>query len=73
MVLPVVQYAGPKRQLVREAMRLLSRTGVRIDGVLLNEVDLERDAYHDSGYYSHHHCGDRPARGDVKYRRKRAG
>jgi capsular exopolysaccharide synthesis family protein len=73
MVLLVVQYAGPKRQLVREAIRLLSRTGVRTAGVLLNKVDLERDAYYYSGYYSYYHYGDRSARGDVTHGRKRAG
>lgn len=73
MVLLVVQYAGPKRQLVREAMRLLLRTGVRIAGVLLDKVDLERDAYYYSGYDSHYHCGERPATGGAKEGRAKAG
>ncbi len=73
MVLLVVQYAGPKRQLVREAMRLLLRTGVRIAGVLLNKVDLERDAYYYSGYYSYYHYGERPATGGAKEGRAKAG
>jgi capsular exopolysaccharide synthesis family protein len=58
MLLLVVQYGGPKRQMVRESMRQLGRTGVRIAGVLLNKVDLERDSYYYSGYYSHYHYGD---------------
>jgi succinoglycan biosynthesis transport protein ExoP len=73
MVLLVVQYAGPKRQLVREAMRLLGRTGVRIAGVLLNKVDLERDAYYYSGYYSYYHYGERPAGAGAGGGRAKAG
>jgi capsular exopolysaccharide synthesis family protein len=73
MVLLVVQYAGPKRQPVQKAMRLLSRTGVRLAGVLLNKVDLERDAYYYSGYYSYYHYGDRPTRGGAKEGRAKAG
>jgi Mrp family chromosome partitioning ATPase len=67
MVLMVVQYGGPKRQVVRESMRQLGRTGVRIAGTLLNKVDVERDSYYYSGYYAYYHYGDESR----KARRKR--
>jgi capsular exopolysaccharide synthesis family protein len=53
----VVQYGSTRRQVVREAIRLLSRTPVRIAGVLLNKVDIERDHYYYSGYYSYTRYG----------------
>jgi len=49
----VVQYGSTRRQVVREAIRLLSRTGVRIAGTLLNQVDIEHDHYYYAGYYSY--------------------
>jgi Mrp family chromosome partitioning ATPase len=53
----VVQYGSTRRQIVREAIRLLSRTGTHIAGVLLNRVDVERDHYYYSGYYSYTRYG----------------
>ena len=53
----VVQYGSTKRQIVREAIRLLSRTGTHIAGVLLNRVDVERDHYYYAGYYSYTRYG----------------
>jgi capsular exopolysaccharide synthesis family protein len=73
MVLLVVQYGGPKRQVVREAVRLLGRTGVRIAGVLLNKVDFERDSYYYAGYYSYYHYGDDPKVKAKKAKRAKAG
>ncbi len=52
MALLVIQYGHAKRQVVREALRSLARTGVRIPGALLNKVDVERDHYYYSYYYS---------------------
>ncbi|MFN2289801.1 MAG: CpsD/CapB family tyrosine-protein kinase, partial [Anaerolineae bacterium] len=52
LVLLVVQYGHARRQLIRDAVRSLSRTGVRIAGCLLNKVDVERDHYYYSYYYS---------------------
>jgi capsular exopolysaccharide synthesis family protein len=53
----VVQSGSTRRQTVREAVRLLGRTGTHIAGVILNKVDLERDHYYYSGYYSYTHYG----------------
>ena len=53
----VVQYGSTKRQIVRETIRLLSRTPVRIAGVLLNKVDLERDHSYYGGYYAYTRYG----------------
>lgn len=57
LVLLVIQYAGAKRQVVHESVRLLSRTGVRVAGALLNKVDMKRDSYYYSTYYSYYHYG----------------
>lgn len=57
MALLVVQYGGPKRGLVREAIRLLSRTGTLLPGAVLNKIDLERDHYYYSTYYSYYQYG----------------
>jgi capsular exopolysaccharide synthesis family protein len=57
LVVLVVQYGSTRRQIVREAIRLLNRTGTRIAGVLLNQVDVERDHYYYSGYYSYTRYG----------------
>ena len=46
-----------KREVVRESVRMLGRTGTRIAGVLLNKVDIERDKYYYSGYYSYARYG----------------
>jgi capsular exopolysaccharide synthesis family protein len=57
LVVLVVQYGSTRRQIVREAIRLLNRTGTRIAGVLLNKVDIERDHYYYTGYYSYTRYG----------------
>ncbi|RLE26930.1 MAG: hypothetical protein DRJ65_04355 [Acidobacteria bacterium] len=57
MVLAVVKYGGPRRQVVADAMRTLKRSGVRVAGVLLNNVDIERDHYYSTYYYSYYHYG----------------
>lgn len=56
MVLLVVEYGSTKREVVREAARLLNRARVRIVGALLNKVDVERDQYYYS-YYSYYRYG----------------
>ena len=53
----VVQYGSTKREIVRETVRMLGRTGTRIAGVILNKVDIERDQYYYSGYYSYARYG----------------
>jgi len=58
LVVLVVQYGSTRRQVVREAIRLLGRTGTHIAGVLLNKVDIERDHYYYAGYYSYTRYGD---------------
>lgn len=57
MVLAVVKYGGPRRQVVADAMKTLRRSGVRVAGVLLNNVDIERDHYYSTYYYSYYHYG----------------
>ena len=57
LVVLVVQYGSTKRQVVREMVHLLNRTGTHIAGILLNQVDVERDHYYYSGYYSYRHYG----------------
>jgi capsular exopolysaccharide synthesis family protein len=57
IALLVVEYGSTRRQVVREAVRLMSRTPVHIAGVLLNKIDLERDHYYYSGYYSYTRYG----------------
>jgi len=52
MVLVVIQYGHARKQLIRDALRGLSRTGVRVAGCLLNKVDVDRDHYYYSYYYS---------------------
>jgi len=51
MVLLVVEYSKTRRQMAKGTIRLLARAGVRLAGVVLNKVDLERDHY----YYSTYH------------------
>jgi len=57
MVLVVVKYGGPRRQVVAGAMRVLARSGIRVAGVLLNNVDIERDHYYSTYYHSYYHYG----------------
>ena len=73
MLLLVVQYGGARRELVREAVRLLSRTGVRIAGAILNQVDMEKDHYYYSGYYSYYHYGEDAASNGKRKRKANAG
>ena len=57
----VVQYGGPKRQVVREGLKNLRRSGVRIPGAVINRVDVERSYYYYSSYYSSHYYTSDPA------------
>jgi capsular exopolysaccharide synthesis family protein len=57
MAVVVAAYGSTKRHLVREACRQLGRSGVRIAGILLNKVDVDRDHYYYSTYYSYYHYG----------------
>ena len=61
MAVFVVQYGGPKRQLVREGLKNLRRSGVRIPGAVINRVDVERSYYYYSSYYSSHYYTSDPA------------
>ena len=61
MALFVVQYGGPKRQMVREGLKNLSRSGVHIPGAVINRVDVERSYYYYSSYYSSHYYTSDPA------------
>jgi capsular exopolysaccharide synthesis family protein len=70
MILLVVQYGGPRRQMARDTIRQLSRAGTRIAGVLFNFVDLEREhyyyyssAYYRYGYYYRYRYGENDAEG----------
>jgi len=56
LVLLVIEYAKTKRQVIKEAVRQLTRTNVRLAGALLNKVDLDRDQYYYS-YYSYYRYG----------------
>ncbi|MCJ7755609.1 MAG: polysaccharide biosynthesis tyrosine autokinase, partial [Thermoanaerobaculales bacterium] len=53
----VVQYGSTKREIVREAVRLLGRTGTHLAGVVLNKVEVDRDPYYYGGYYSYARYG----------------
>lgn len=57
MLVLVVEYGGPRRQLVRDGLRMLQRSGVRVAGLVLNKVDIERDHYYYSSYYAYYHYG----------------
>ncbi len=57
LTLMVALYGSTRRQIVREAVRLLGRTGTRIAGAVLNQVDVERDPYYYGGYYSYTRYG----------------
>jgi succinoglycan biosynthesis transport protein ExoP len=57
IALLVVEYGITKREIVREAVRLLGRTGTHIAGVILNKVEVERDPYYYGGYYSYARYG----------------
>lgn len=72
IVLLVIQYGDARRQLVREAIRLLGRTGVRVAGAVFNKVDIERDHYYYSGYYSYYQYGDDATRTKKKKTKVRA-
>ncbi len=58
MVVMVVRYGELNRKMVQGALRDLSRAGSRVAGVVVNQVDVERDHYYyDSYYYSYYHYG----------------
>ena len=57
IALLVVQYGSTKREIVREAVRLLSRSRARIAGVVLNKVEVDRDPYYYGGYYAYTRYG----------------
>ena len=57
LTLLVVRYGFSKRKVIAEALRQLNRAGARIAGVALNAVDLERDHYYYSTYYSYYRYG----------------
>jgi len=57
IALLVVQYGSTKREIVREAVRLLGRTGTHLAGAILNKVEVDRDPYYYSGYYSYARYG----------------
>ena len=53
----VIQSASTKREIVRDAVRLLARTGTRIAGAVLNKVEMERDRHYYKAYYSYRRYG----------------
>lgn len=55
MALFVVQYGGPRRQVIREGLKGLYKSGVHIPGAVINRVDVERSYYYYSSYYSSHY------------------
>lgn len=57
LALLVVQYGSTRRQIAREAVRLLGRTGTRLAGVVLNKVEIDRDPYYYGGYYAYTRYG----------------
>ncbi|MDX2438476.1 MAG: polysaccharide biosynthesis tyrosine autokinase [Acidobacteriota bacterium] len=57
LVLLVVQYGSTKREIVRETVRLLGRTGAHLAGAILNKVEVDRDPYYYGGYYSYARYG----------------
>jgi capsular exopolysaccharide synthesis family protein len=60
LALLVIQYGEARRQVIRDALRKLSRSDVRLAGVLLNKVDLERDHYFYSTYGYYRYTYDTP-------------
>ena len=61
MALFVVQYGGPKRQVIARGLKNLRRSGVHIPGAVINRVDVERSYYYYSSYYSSHYYTSDPA------------
>ena len=57
LVILVAQYGSTRRKVVKEAARTLNKTGTQIAGAILNKVDIERDHYYYSGYYSYTRYG----------------
>ena len=58
MVLVVVRYGELNRKMIQGGLRDLGRAGARVAGVVVNQVDVERDHYYyDSYYYSYYHYG----------------
>jgi capsular exopolysaccharide synthesis family protein len=76
LTLLVVEYGCTKRQVAREAVKLLARTGTRIAGAVLNLVDLERDPYYYGGYYAYTrygYYGDAPSGAHEAVKSRKAG
>ncbi len=57
LVILVAQYGSTRRKVVKEAAKTLSKTGTQIAGAVLNQVNIERDHYYYSGYYSYYRYG----------------
>ena len=72
LVLLVAMYGSTRRKIVREAVKTLNRTGTQIAGVVLNQVDIDKDHYYYSGYYNYYRYGyygdhpDAPAKATKK-------
>ena len=57
LVILVAQYGSTRRKVVKEAAKTLSKTGAQLAGAVLNQVNIERDHYYYSGYYSYYRYG----------------
>ena len=57
LVLLVIEYGKTRRKVIREAVKALGRTGTPMAGAVLNQIDLQRDHYYYSGYYSYYRYG----------------
>jgi succinoglycan biosynthesis transport protein ExoP len=57
MVLLIAQYGSTRRKIIREAVKTIGRTGTQIAGAVLNQIDIQRDHYYYSGYYSYYRYG----------------
>ena len=72
LVLLVAMYGSTRRKIIREAVKTLNRTGTQIAGVVLNQVDIDKDHYYYSGYYNYYRYGyygdhpDAPAKATKK-------
>lgn len=61
LVLLVVKYGGVRRQVIAEGLKTISRSGTKVVGVVLNNVDVERDYYYSNYYYTYYHYGEHAA------------
>ena len=69
LVVLVAQYGSTRRKVVKEAAKTLNKTGVQLAGAVLNQVNIERDHYYYSGYYSYYrygYYGDEPEKATKK-------